>query len=90
MQRAAEALVVEHGERVEADARFVVELPTVGDVAAPQRALRLLTVETGVNSWGGVSEGGEVKNTLTKQTKIRSSESKCSNLAPEVAVKQRK
>lgn len=71
MQRAAEALVVEHGERVEADARFVVELPAVGDVAASQRALRLLTVETGVNSWGkgGVSEGGEVKNTPTKQTK---------------------
>lgn len=77
MQRAAEALVVEHGERVEADARVVVELAAVGDVAAAQRALRLLTVETGVNSWGGAN-------------KIRSSESKRSNFAPEVAGNQRK
>lgn len=47
---AAEALVVEHSERVEADARLVVKLAAVWDVAATQSALRLLTVETRVNS----------------------------------------
>lgn len=47
---AAEALVVEHSEGVEADARLVVELAAVRDVAATHRALRLLTVETRVNS----------------------------------------
>lgn len=51
VQRAAESLVVKHRERVEADARFVVELTTVRDVTAPHRALQLLTVETRVNSW---------------------------------------
>lgn len=56
VQRTAEALVVENGERVEAEARFVVELPTVRDVAALHRALRLLTVETGVNPWGEFKE----------------------------------
>lgn len=57
VQRAAEPLVVKHGERVEANARFVVELTTVRDVTASHRALRLLTVETGVNSWGVFKEG---------------------------------
>lgn len=62
VQRAAESLVVEHGERVEADARFVVELTAVRHVTASHRALRLLTVETGVNPWGGVEkEGGGLK-----------------------------
>lgn len=51
VQRAAESLVVKHRERVEADARFVVELTTVRDVTASHRALRLLAVETRVNSW---------------------------------------
>lgn len=51
VQRAAESLVVKHAERVEANARFVVELSTVGDVTAPHRTLRLLTVKTGVNAW---------------------------------------
>lgn len=57
VQRAAESLVVKHGERVEANARFVVELTTVRDVTASHRALRLLTVEAGVNSWGRFKEG---------------------------------
>lgn len=35
----AKALVVEHSERVEADARFVVKLAAVWDVAATHRAL---------------------------------------------------
>lgn len=34
VQRAAESLVVKDGERVEANARFVVELPAVRDVTA--------------------------------------------------------
>lgn len=51
VERAAEALVVEHGERVEADARLVVELSTVRHVAAAHRPVRLLTVETRVDPW---------------------------------------
>lgn len=43
---AAEALVVEYSKGVKADARLVVELATVGDVAAAHGALGLLTVET--------------------------------------------
>ena len=39
MERAAEALVVEQGERVEADARLVVKLAAVRDVAATDLAL---------------------------------------------------
>ena len=50
VERTAEALVVEHSERVEADARLVVKLATVLDVAATHRVVRLLTVETRVNS----------------------------------------
>lgn len=50
VERAAEALVVEQREGVEADARFVVELAAVWDVAATHLALRLLTGETRVNS----------------------------------------
>lgn len=50
VQRAAEALVVEHSEGVEADARLVVELAAVRDVAAAHLAPRLLAVETRVNS----------------------------------------
>lgn len=50
VQRAAETLVVEHGEGAEADARFVVKFATVRDVAATHLALRLLTGETRVNS----------------------------------------
>lgn len=51
VQRAAESLVVKHGERVEADARFVVKLTTVGDMTALHRALQLLTVETRAKPW---------------------------------------
>lgn len=50
VERAAEALVVEHGERVEADARLVVKFAAVRDVAATHGAVRLLTVETRVDS----------------------------------------
>lgn len=50
VERTAEALVVEHSERVEADARLMVKLAAVLDVAATHRAVRLLTVETRVNS----------------------------------------
>lgn len=50
VERTAEALVVEHSEGVETDARLVVKLAAVWDVAATHRALRLLTVETRVNS----------------------------------------
>lgn len=50
VERTAEALVVEHGERVEADTRLVVELPAVRDVAAAHGPLRLLTLETRVDS----------------------------------------
>lgn len=46
VERTAEALVIEHSERVEADARFVVKLAAVLDVAATHRAVRLLTVKT--------------------------------------------
>lgn len=49
MQGAAEPLVVEHRERVEADAGLVVELAAVYDVAAAHLALRLLTGEAGVD-----------------------------------------
>lgn len=45
VQRAAEALVVEHGERVEANAGLVVELTAVRRVTAAHLALRLLTDE---------------------------------------------
>ncbi len=50
VQRTAEALVVEHSERVEADAGLVVKLSAVWDVTATHGALRLLTVETRVDS----------------------------------------
>lgn len=50
VERTAEALVVEHSEGVEADARLVVKLAAVLDVAATHIALRLLTVETRVLS----------------------------------------
>lgn len=46
VQRTAEALVVEHSEGVEADARLVVKLAAVLDVAATQSPTRLLTLET--------------------------------------------
>lgn len=39
VERAAETLVVERGERVEADARLVVKLAAVQDVAATHLAL---------------------------------------------------
>ena len=57
VQWAAEAALVEHAERVEAGAGLVVQLPTVGHVAAPQRSpqsrrtLGLLTDEAGVDVW---------------------------------------
>lgn len=56
VQRAAEALVVQDGERVEADARLVVELPAVGHVAAAHRPIRTLALEARVEAWwrGGV------------------------------------
>lgn len=50
VERTAEALIVEHSEGVEADARLVVKLAAVLDVAATHVALRLLTVETRVLS----------------------------------------
>lgn len=43
---AAEALVVKYSKGVKADACLVVELATVGNMAATYGALRLLTVET--------------------------------------------
>lgn len=51
VQRAAEALVVQDGERVEADAGLVVELPTVGHVAAAHRAVGTLALEARVEAW---------------------------------------
>lgn len=39
VKRAAEALVVEHREGIEADARLVIKLATVWDVAATQNAV---------------------------------------------------
>lgn len=51
VQRAAEALVVQDGERVEADAGLVVELPTVGHVAAAHRAVSTLALEARVEAW---------------------------------------
>lgn len=39
VERAAEALVVKNGEGVEADARLVVKLATVWDVAATHLAI---------------------------------------------------
>jgi len=50
VKRAAEALVVEHSEGVEADTRLVVKLSALWDVAAPRGAVRLLAGETRVNS----------------------------------------
>lgn len=46
MEWAAETLVVEYSKGVKSDARLVVELATVGDMAATHGALRLLTVKT--------------------------------------------
>lgn len=54
MQWAAEALVVQDGEWVEADARLMVKLPTVGDVAAAHRPISTLALETRVESCWGV------------------------------------
>lgn len=48
---AAETFVVKHGEGAEADARLVVKLAAVLDVAAAHLTIRLLTGETRVNAW---------------------------------------
>lgn len=45
VQRATEPLVVQDGKRVEADARLVVELPTVGHVAAAHCPISTLALE---------------------------------------------
>lgn len=57
VERAAEALVVEHGERIEADARLMVELSAVRDVTAAHCPVCLLTVETRVDACEGKSGG---------------------------------
>lgn len=48
VKRAAEAFVIKHSERVEADAALMVKLATVRDVAAADLGARLLADETGV------------------------------------------
>ncbi|TNN39147.1 hypothetical protein EYF80_050676 [Liparis tanakae] len=53
VERAAEALVVEHREGVEADARLVVKLSALWDVAAPRGAVRLLA-----GGWSSPGLGG--------------------------------
>lgn len=50
VQRATEALVVQDGEWVEADARLMVELPTVGHVAAAHRPISTLALEARVEA----------------------------------------
>lgn len=50
VERAAETLVVEHGEGTEADALLVVKFAAVGDMAAAHLALRLLASETRVDA----------------------------------------
>lgn len=51
VQGAAEALVVQDGERVEADARLVVEFPTVGHVAAAHCPISTLALKARVEAW---------------------------------------
>lgn len=53
VQRAAEALVVQNGEWVEADAGLMVELSTMGNVAAAHCPISTLALEARVEAWKG-------------------------------------
>lgn len=58
VQRAAEALVVQDGERVKADTRLMVELATVRNVATAHRPIGALALKARVEAWWWRKEMG--------------------------------